>query len=63
MFPRHVKQVLDADDLEELRRQLFLISLPQTRSLLQYILLGLPSSGWQGSPARDIQKLVQRGGS
>jgi hypothetical protein len=51
MFPRPVKEVLDADDLEELRRKLSLMSIPQARSLLPVNLLGVPPSGWEGSPA------------
>ena len=59
MFPRPVKQVLDEDDLEELRGKLSLMSLPRLKAYYQAIYLACRLQDGKVPPPRDIQKLVQ----
>jgi hypothetical protein len=57
--PQVVKPVLDADDLEELRRKLSLMSLPRLEAYYQSIYLSCRLQDGKVPPPRDIQKLVQ----
>jgi len=59
MFPRPVKEVLDADDLEELRGKLSLMSIPRLEAYYQSIYLACRLQDGKVPPPRDIQKLVQ----
>jgi hypothetical protein len=56
---RPLKQVLDEDDLEELRRKLSLMSVPRLDAYYQSIYLACRLQNGKVPPPRDIQKLVQ----
>ena len=59
MADRLVKTVLEAGDLEELRRKLSLMSLRRLEAYYQSIHLACRLRDGEVPPPRDIQKLVQ----